>query len=73
MLSTYLKDAIFKSGTYTDQAVAMLRAYAHDGLWTDETNGDTQVMNLKIFEASYCKNSTCRSLAPASGFITTCS
>ena len=62
-----LKEAFFKSGTYTDQAIKMLRSYAHDWLWTDETNRDTQVMNAKVFEASYCQDSICRSLAPGFG------
>ena len=62
-----LKGALFKSSTYPDLMINMLRDYANSWLWTDETNRDAQVMNLKLFEASYCRDSTCRSLAPGFG------
>jgi hypothetical protein len=63
----WLKNAIFKPHTYTSEMVKMLLDYANRWLWTDATNTDPQVMNLKLFEASYCKDSLCRSLAPGKG------
>ena len=51
-----LQKLLFKSHTYTAEVMAMLREYGN-WLWGDESNHDTQVMNVKIFEASYCKDS----------------
>ena len=63
-----LQKALFKSQTYSDQMLKMLRDdYANGWLWTDETNKATQIMNMKLFEASYCADSVCRSLAPGFG------
>ena len=63
-----LAKLLFKSRTYTSQTIAMLKDYASGWLWTDETNHDTQIMNVKVYEASYCKDTTCRdSLTPLGG------
>ncbi|HEV3310413.1 MAG TPA: hypothetical protein VG815_07840 [Chloroflexota bacterium] len=63
----WIKSKLLQTHTYTDELVKMLLYYANRWLWTDETNRFTQIMNVKLFEASYCRNSTCRSMAPGFG------